>query len=61
MLGVEIGNRAAHRLYERLGYRDWAHGPIRDSYTWTDDAGLEHEQEELVLWMEKRLERQLER
>ena len=55
VLGVEVNNHAARRLYERLGYREWPHGQMRDSYTWTDDAGHEHEQEEIVTWMEKRL------
>lgn len=56
VLGVEVNNEAAHRLYERLGYREWPHGEMRDAYTWTDDAGQEHEQEEVVIWMEKRLD-----
>jgi len=56
VLGVEVNNHAAHRLYGRLGYQDWPHGEMRDSYTWTDDTGIEHEQEENVIWMEKRLE-----
>ena len=55
VIGVEVGNRAAHRLYERLGYRDWPHGPMQDSYTWTDDGGVEHEQFETVVWMAKAL------
>ncbi len=55
VLGVEVNNHAAHRLYERLGYQDWPHGWMRGSYTWTDDSGREHEQEEVVVWMDKRL------
>lgn len=55
VLGVEVNNDAAHRLYERLGYQDWPHGQTCDSYIWTDDAGNEHEQEETVVWMQKRL------
>jgi GNAT superfamily N-acetyltransferase len=54
VLGVEVDNHSAHRLYRRLGYRDWPHGETRDSYTWTDDGGIEHVQEESVVWMEKR-------
>jgi len=55
VLGVEVNNHAAHRLYERLGYRDWSGGEFHDSYTWTDDAGTDHEQEETIIFMEKRL------
>lgn len=55
VLAVEVDNRAAHRLYERLGYRDWAHGEVRDSYTWTDEAGVERDQEQAIVWMAKRL------
>ena len=55
VLGVEVHNHAAHRLYRRLGYRDWSRGEMRDSYTWTDDAGVAHEHEEIVLWLSKPL------
>ena len=57
VIGVEKSNDAAHRLYERLGYRDWSGGVVRDSYTWTDEDGVEQVQEEDVLWMHKRLAR----
>ena len=56
VLGVEVDNHAARRLYERLGYRAWEHGEMRDSYTWTDDDGHEREQEEVVIWMRKRVD-----
>jgi len=55
VLGVEVGNHAAHRLYERLGYRDWPYGETEESYTWTDDTGTEREQHETIIWMEKQL------
>ena len=54
VLGVEVSNDAARRLYERLGYRDWGRGESHDSYTWLDDNGDEHLQEEVAIWMEKR-------
>ena len=43
-------------ISSHLGYQDWPTGGISDSYTWTDDSGHEHEQEEVVIWMEQRLD-----
>ncbi|WP_143229547.1 GNAT family N-acetyltransferase [Actinophytocola xanthii] len=37
-LAVELGNIRAGRLYQRLGYRDWPHPPIR-CYSLTDGRG----------------------
>jgi RimJ/RimL family protein N-acetyltransferase len=31
-LGVELSNVRARRLYERLGYSDWGHGPYRNRW-----------------------------
>jgi hypothetical protein len=49
LLGVEVANHRARRLYQRLGYQDWAHGKtvpgslltqgLRIAATVIDDAG----------------------
>jgi GNAT superfamily N-acetyltransferase len=33
-LGVGVTNSGARRLYERLGYAEWAHGTIATGYSW---------------------------
>ncbi|GAA1888382.1 GNAT family N-acetyltransferase [Asanoa iriomotensis] len=38
-LGVGIENPDARRLYERLGYAEWAHGTIATGYYWVGDDG----------------------
>jgi ribosomal protein S18 acetylase RimI-like enzyme len=38
-LAVEPGNDRARRLYDRLGYADWGHGPVVDEWTEHDDVG----------------------
>ena len=38
-LAVEHANGAARRLYERLGYEDWGHGPVVDEWAERDDDG----------------------
>jgi ribosomal protein S18 acetylase RimI-like enzyme len=53
VIGVEVSNVAARRLYERLGYAHMLPGPLHDSYTWIDDAGESHVHEEDVIWMAK--------
>jgi GNAT superfamily N-acetyltransferase len=38
-LAVEVSNHGAHRLYQRLGYRDWGHGLVTDYWDETDPDG----------------------
>ncbi len=38
-LAVEVQNRDARRLYERLGYALWGHGLVIDRWTERDDDG----------------------
>jgi hypothetical protein len=38
-LAVEVSNYGAHRLYRRLGYRDWGHGLFTDYWDETDPDG----------------------
>ncbi len=38
-LAVEVSNHGAHRLYQRLGYRDWGHGLVTDYWDETDPTG----------------------
>ena len=38
-LGVAVSNDGAHRLYQRLGYKDWGHGLVVDHWDETDSAG----------------------
>ncbi|MEV4534004.1 GNAT family N-acetyltransferase [Asanoa sp. NPDC049518] len=40
VLGVGVGNPAARRLYERLGYVEWPHGTIDTGYHATGDDGV---------------------
>ena len=56
VVGVDIGNEDAHRLYRRLGYQDWSGGAVHDSYTWMDEDGVERVQEEVVCWLAKSLD-----
>ncbi|MEV0719805.1 GNAT family N-acetyltransferase [Asanoa sp. NPDC050611] len=39
-LGVGIDNPGARRLYERLGYAEWAHGTIATGYHWVGGDGV---------------------
>ena len=39
LLGVGVDNPEAKRLYERLGYLDWGHGPIVARWTEPDGRG----------------------
>jgi ribosomal protein S18 acetylase RimI-like enzyme len=41
LIGLAVGedNEGAVRLYDRLGYTDWGHGPVVDRWTEYDDAG----------------------
>lgn len=39
VLAVGVDNRRARRLYERLGYADWGHGTILDSWAERDHDG----------------------
>jgi GNAT superfamily N-acetyltransferase len=39
-LGVGVGNPGARRLYERLGYAEWAHGTIATGYHWVGADGV---------------------
>jgi GNAT superfamily N-acetyltransferase len=38
-LAVEVSNHGAHRLYQRLGYRDWGHGLVTDYWDETAPDG----------------------
>lgn len=38
-LAVDHGNTGARRLYERLGYREWADGDVVDRWLERDDSG----------------------
>jgi GNAT superfamily N-acetyltransferase len=38
-LGVGLANIHARRLYERLGYIDWGHGPVVGTWRAVDDDG----------------------
>lgn len=51
VIGVDIPNVDARRLYERLGYREWEHGTVVGSWTSLDDHGNEivHTDETFVL------------
>jgi len=38
-LAVAVSNDGAHRLYQRLGYKDWGQGLVVDHWDETDSAG----------------------
>jgi GNAT superfamily N-acetyltransferase len=38
-MAVEVSNDGAWRLYQRLGYRDWGHGPVTDYWDETGPDG----------------------
>jgi GNAT superfamily N-acetyltransferase len=38
-IGVGLDNPGARRLYERLGYADWGHGPVEASWQEHAKAG----------------------
>jgi GNAT superfamily N-acetyltransferase len=39
-LGVGLANVDARRLYERLGYVDWGHGPVMGTWRAVRDDGI---------------------
>jgi GNAT superfamily N-acetyltransferase len=40
-IGVATDNPRAKKLYESLGYRDWGHGIVEESWTDVDEVGNE--------------------
>ena len=52
-LAVGIDNEDAHRLYRRLGYRDWRHGTFTTTWTEIGPDGKEREDSEEVVYMTK--------
>jgi GNAT superfamily N-acetyltransferase len=55
-LGVALDNPDARRLYERLGYREWPHGTVEDTWTDPDEPGVVHHLH--CHWLVKRLPHQ---
>jgi ribosomal protein S18 acetylase RimI-like enzyme len=57
-IGLAVGadNDGAVRLYDRLGYADWGHGPVVDRWTAYDDAGaVVHQHASLCAYLIKPL------
>jgi GNAT superfamily N-acetyltransferase len=54
-LGVGLDNRDARRLYERLGYADWGHGPVVGTWVEYPDDGPPLTLSETIAMLVKRL------
>jgi GNAT superfamily N-acetyltransferase len=54
-LGVGIDNPRARRLYERLGYVEWAHGVVHTGYDWAGDDGVSRRFPETIAVLVKSL------
>jgi len=57
-LGVADDNVEAWRLYTRNGFRDSGLGTYPIKWTWIDDAGEGHPQEELCVYLIKTLDKE---
>jgi len=55
-LGVGVNNDNARRIYDRLGYRDWRHGPVLVEWEEERPDGSVVLDSELCDWLVKRLD-----